>query len=182
MLTLLCLVTGGWRKDEHRTILLLQAEDHPTGQLLDVWCKSKSFWFKLLAQNKWADKKPQIRKSRHRSDCSSASTAAMFSCDRLRSSELLIWHKIKGKKLKSILHPTMVPAHPFSPLSPAGRHIFACWPSNHVTISVHPHLFYFSLTLRLNFKITSLQFLCFSQVHITLKHSVTFGFMLHSVV
>lgn len=56
------------------------------------------------------------------------------------------WHKIKGKKLKSILHPTLVPAHPFSPLSPAGRHIFACWPSNHVTISVHPHLFYFSLS------------------------------------
>lgn len=83
MLTLLCLVTRGWRKDEHRTILLFQAE------LLDVWCKSKSFWFKLLAQNKWADKKPQIRKSRHRSDCSSPSTAAMFSCDRLRSSELL---------------------------------------------------------------------------------------------
>lgn len=137
--------------------------------------------FKLLAQNKWADKKPQIRKSRHRSDCSSASTAAMFSCDRLRSSELLIWQKIKGKKLKPILHPTLVPAHPFSPLSPAGRHIFACWSSNHVTISVHPHLFYFSLTLSLNFKITSLQFLCFSQVHITLKHSVTFGFMLHSV-
>lgn len=106
---LLCLVTRGWRKDEHRTILLFQAE------LLDVWCKSKSFWIKLLAQNKWADKKPQIRKSLHRSDCSSTSTAAMFSCDRLRSSELLIWHKIKGKKLKSILHPTLVPAHPFSP-------------------------------------------------------------------
>lgn len=140
MLTLLCLVTRGWRRDEHRTILLFQAE------LLDVWCKSKSFWIKLLAQNKWADKKPQIRKSLHRSDCSSPSTAAMFSCDRLRSSELLIWQKIKGKKLKSILHPTLVPAHPFSPLSPTERHIFACWPSNHVTISVHPLLFYFSLS------------------------------------
>lgn len=147
MLTLLlCLVTRGWRKDEQRMILLFQAEDnHPTGKLLDVWCKSKSFWIKLLAQNKWADKKPQMRKSLHRSDCSSPSTAAMFSCDRLRSSELLIWQKIKGKKLKSILHPTLVPALPFSPLSPAGRHIFACWPSNHVIISVHPHFFYFSL-------------------------------------
>lgn len=129
MLTLLlCLVTRGWRRDEHRTILLFQAE------LLDVWCKSKSFWIKLLAQNKWADKKPQIRKSRHRSDCSSPSTAAMFSCDRLRSSELLIWHKIKGKKLKSILHPTLVPCSPFlPPLSYWASHLcmLTIQPCNH---------------------------------------------------
>lgn len=129
---LLCLVTRGWRKDEHRMIPLFHTDDnHPTAKLLDVWCKSKSFWIKLLAQKTRADEKPKIWKSLHRSDCSSPSTAAIFSCDPLRSSELLISQKTKGKKLKSILHPTLIPAHPFSPLSPTGRHIFACWPSNH---------------------------------------------------